>query len=166
MGKTKKFNIIDVIILAIIVLAAAFFVWSYAIRPSEQNAVNNKDVYNVTMVMDNVEVSNDNFENGKINVGDRVSDRISGTYLGVVKSIETKESRTYLPTDDGEMILTSRPLNSHLIVTIEGQAKVSDKGGLWFGSLQLLGNKSAEIVIKDSVFWLRFIDFTLGEPVN
>jgi hypothetical protein len=160
--KQRKFNAVDIVILAIIVAAAGFFLTRYAIRPVDNDLGNEVATYPYTAVFDTIEVPNSRFE-GKIKVGDVVYDRNSGGYMGKVKSIEVKPSVSYTTTAEGINIVTTTPNHSHLIVTIEGEdsGRPLVRGGLGIDRFNSALNKEHELHIGDAAFFLRLQSFEL-----
>jgi len=156
-----KFNIADIAILFIIIAAAAFFVNRYAIRPGS-DADRSRETFPFEMVVDSIDVSDDRWQN-KIKAGDVLIDKVSGVRIGTVKNIESQASRVYASNDQGEMILTTRPLSSHIILTVEGEGYRHKDGGLVVGALHIYNNKEHEININDSAFFLRIVSFTIEE---
>lgn len=160
--KRFKLNAVDIIILVMIVAAAGFFVYRYAIRDGSP-ADNTKKTYPFVMTFDNTEIANDHFENGKIKVGDMLIDKLTGAKLGEIIDIKNTDSRSYATTSDGKLVMTPRPQFSYLTITVKGVGFRPTDGGLMVDGVQLFCNKSYEIYIGDSVFWLRAFSFTLEE---
>ncbi|MDR0292748.1 MAG: DUF4330 domain-containing protein [Oscillospiraceae bacterium] len=160
--KRFRFNAVDAVILILILIAAGVFVWRYAIRPGSP-ADTAKTTYPFTMKLGNTEIADDLFENGKIKVGDTLTDKATGAKIGTVAKIDKQESRSYASTSDGRLILTPRPLFSHLTLTVEGRGFRPKDGGLMVDGLLIYNNKEFEINIRDSAFWLRVWDFTLED---
>jgi hypothetical protein len=160
--KRFKLNIIDVIILALILVAAGFFVHRYAIRPNSP-ADPSRQTFPFVMILDSIELPNDRFEGGKIAVGDTLIDKISNVSIGKITHIETRPSRSYTVTSDGDIRLTSRPEFSHLIITVEGRGYRPREGGLIVDALHIFNNKDHEINIRDSSFFLRIINFSIED---
>jgi hypothetical protein len=156
-----KFNIADIAILFIIIAAAAFFVNRYAIRPGSA-ADPSRQLYPFEMVLDSFDLSNDRFE-GKIKEGDTLIDRNTGVRIGKITSIETKETRTYAETAEGEIKLAPRELSSWLTLTVEGKGFRHKDGGLVIDALHVYSNKEHELTINDSAFFLRVVSFVIGE---
>ncbi|MDR1736657.1 MAG: DUF4330 domain-containing protein [Oscillospiraceae bacterium] len=148
--KRFKFNFIDIAIVLIVLAAGAFFIIRYAM-PGETTGAG---AVPYTLTFENFEVANDVFE-GKFAEGDRVYDNISGNYLGTITKIEVQNSKTIVPTAEGELNLTSRPMHSWLIVTVAGEGGLSDIGGLRLGGTTYLENRSVEIRINHTYIYLR-----------
>lgn len=154
--KRIPFNIVDVIILVVIVAAAGFFLWRYILNPADAGGSTPTTSY--VLVMDNIEIADDAFENGKINVGDTVIEKSSNASLGTITSIDTQPSLSYAVNSDGELIQTSRPLYSRLTITVEGQGRFPSDGGLLIDKTTLFNNKSYEVNIGNSAFYLRVVN--------
>lgn len=153
--KKFKFNVIDAAIIIIVIAGIAFGGYRYL---TTRGTVEPPQRHKYVMVLDNVEIWDDTFENGKINVGDRVGERTVNAYLGRVTKIESEPSWSVSTNADGETLVGPRPLSSRLIVTIEGEGVFSGSGGLLINGMQFLANRQYEIIIADSIFWLRIVE--------
>jgi len=160
--KRAKFNIVDVIILALILAAAGIFVWQYAIRPGSP-ADNSRVTYPFVMILDNNDIPNENFDNGKIAVDDIVIDRQSGAAVGKIVSIEVKQTRHHNITSEGVWVPAPKPNNSHLIITVEGRGFRPRDGGLMVEGNLLHNNRGFEVAIRDTFFWFRVASFSLED---
>jgi hypothetical protein len=155
--KKFKLNVVDLAIIIIIIGGIAFGGYRYL---STLGTVEPPRRHKFVMVLDQVEVFNDTFENGKINIGDRVLERTVNAYLGRVTKIESEPSWSFTTTAEGEIRMVPRPISSRLIVTIEGEGVFPhpQSGGLLVNGMQFLANRQYEIIIADSIFWLRIVE--------
>jgi hypothetical protein len=110
------------------------------------------------MVWDNPDQANDTFIDGKIKVGDRVGERTVNAHLGRVTDISTRQSRVFTVDSAGEIVQTTRPNHSYMIITIEGEGVFPSNGGVLINGMQFLRNRSYEIMIGDSLFFLRLVE--------
>lgn len=158
----KKFrlNVIDWVIILIVVAGAAFGGYKY-LSSRENTAAPVKSKY--TLVLDNADIQDDTFSDGKIKIGDKVIEKTVNAHLGNITNIDSKPSRSTVATSDGEIKLATRPLSSYLTITVEGEGTFSSNGGLLINGTQYLCNRSYEIIISDSVFWLRIVEITKVE---
>ena len=164
----KKFNAVDIIILAAILLVAGVFVWRYAIAGRDgggDDSPDNSPIQKVTMTFMNPEVSDDTIiidGKRKINVGDDFVDRSSGVKIGVITGIDIRPSRSAVADMNGNFVETSHPYRRHVIITVEGEGSNPEDGGIkiedWHGYV----NIDFAVLVNDSAFWLRFYDFQLG----
>ena len=160
--KKTRFNIIDLAIIVIVIAVGVFGIQRYL---SSRGTVEPPKRSKYIMVLDNVEIFDDTFENGKINVGDRAIERTVNGFLGRVTKIEKEPSWSFSTTAEGEMLEVPRPRSSRLIVTLEGEGVFAreDGGGLIVNGMQFVCNKAYEVVIADSIFWLRIVDIDKDE---
>jgi hypothetical protein len=77
--------------------------------------------------------------------------------------MEVNPSITYATTADGRVVLTSTPLHSNLILTVEGMGYRPESGGLAAGAFHSMVNKEFEVHIGDNAFFLRFIRMTIKD---
>jgi hypothetical protein len=183
--KRFKFNVVDVVILVAVLAAAAFFLGRYAVRPAPQmplpsaspNGEYEIRILPFEMILDAPEVPNVRFE-GKINVGDMVIDRSSGVELGEITNITVNPSISFATTAEGQIVRTSTPLHSHLVLTVSGMGYRPYDGGLAVAApvdeeaeavrssndvFHSMVNKEFEIHVGDFALFMRFQNFTLDE---
>jgi|GEM_PF-2453258 len=161
--KQRKFNIVDILILVLILGAAAFFVFRYAILPGSPEDKARK-VYPFTMTLDNVELVDDNFNNGKIKVGDELIDKNTMASLGKITNIEVKPSRTLGQTSEGQWVEAPRPGSSWVILTVTGEGFHPSAGGINVSGIHIYQNMAYNYFVRDSNYWFRVVDFTIEEP--
>ncbi|MBR5535018.1 MAG: DUF4330 family protein [Clostridia bacterium] len=116
MEKKFKFNIVDVVVILVIVLAVGFVGMMFfggSLGGSSASA------YEVTYLCEEVP----DFAATVIEVGDKVLDEQKDTDLGEVTAVELSESRTYVVTDDGEVMCVGKPYYKCVSLTtvVEGQ---------------------------------------------
>jgi hypothetical protein len=166
--KKFKVNWVDAAVLAVILLAAGFFVWQYAIGGDDDDAAAKRSgasLHPVIFEFGNYEVIDDTFNNGRINIGDTVYDRTTGVELGVITGIDVKPARSDTVDANGNFVVTSRPHRSFLTVTAQGTGFRPDEGGLQIDEWHGLVNTEYAFIIGDGAFWVRFFSFTLDESV-
>lgn len=95
-----KVNIFDLLVIVLLVLAVAFFVWKYAFQPQEDFA---QDCI-VTLVWSNVEPDVTNW----VKVGDRATDGGGNTVLEVTEVL-IRPARVPVTTADGQMLVIDHP---------------------------------------------------------
>jgi hypothetical protein len=159
--KKKRFNIVDILILAIVLAVAGFFIGRYAMN-SDVDDANNYKLRPFVMVLESFETPDVRFV-GKIAVGDSVTTVATGVKLGMVKSIEVNPSITFTTTADGRVVQTSTPLHSHLTLTIEGMGYRPEGGGLAVGRFHSMVNKEFEFNVGDNAFFMRLIHLTIDD---
>jgi hypothetical protein len=150
-----KFNIIDIAIIVVVIGGVAFGGYKYL---DSRGTVEPPQRLKYIMVLDNVEIFDDTFANDKIKIGDRAFERTVNGFLGRVTKIESEPSWSFATTCEGEITLFPRPLSSRLIITLEGEGVFSPTGGLIVNGMQFTCNKNYEVVIADSIFWLRIVE--------
>ena len=166
--KRAKFNVVDILILVIILAVAGVFVWRYAVsgREADGDKARGGDAAPFTMTLDNMEITDDTFQDGKLKVGDILIEKATGAEIGVITGIEVKPARSVTVDAGGNYVAASRPYCSYIIVTVKGKGFRPEEGGLRIGDWHAYVNKSYEINIGDCAFWLRVFDFKLeGDDV-
>jgi hypothetical protein len=157
----RKFNIVDVIILILVLAVAGYFVVRYTVRPGSAADPSRKDAAFV-MLLENVELFNERFE-GRINVGDTLRDRNTGTVIGTITDMEIRPSRSYGTDSEGVTRLIPRPEFSCLIITVEGEGFRPEEGGLNVAGLHFYVNRESDYVINDASFGFRAIRLTIAD---
>ena len=153
----KKFrlNVIDCVIIVAVLAIAAYGGYRYF---RSGGTIDPPTRTKYVMVLDQMDIADDAFGNGKVKIGSKVTERTVQAFLGKVTNIESVPSRAYAQDSDGNLTLSPRPLYSHLKVTIEGEAVFASSGGITINGLQFLCNKQYEIIIDDSLFYLRILE--------
>jgi hypothetical protein len=174
MEKKRRFklNKVDIVILAIILLAAGAFVWQYAFdglfSPAEPEPSPDEEVpfREVVMTFSNYEITDDTFKDGRLKVGDTLVDRPTGVELGVITNMQVLPARSVGQDAEGQFVPASMPYRSHIILTVEGVARNPKEGGLRIENWHGYVNIDYQLNIGDAAFFLRLFDFELGEIVE
>lgn len=153
----KKFrlNIIDWVIILVVVAGAAFGVYKY-LGSRETDVAPKK--YKYTLIMDNFDVADDAYGNGKLKEGDKVIEKSVNANLGDITSIDIKPSKLTVTTSEGEVVQATRPGSSWVTITVEGEGVFSSTGALTINGTQYYRNKSFEVMIDGSAFWWRLVE--------
>jgi hypothetical protein len=157
--KKKRFNVVDVLILVIVLAVAGFFIGRYAVS-SDSGDSDDYELRPFVMILESFETPDVRFV-GKIAVGDIVTTVATGVELGTLTNIEVNPSITFTTTADGRVIQTSTPMHSHLIFTIEGKGYRPEGGGLAVDRFHSMVNKEFEFNVGDNAFFMRFIHLTI-----
>lgn len=102
-----KVNILDLLIVIVLILVVAFFLYKYAFQPQEDYA---QDCL-VTLVWGNVEPDVANW----VKVGDRATDGKGNTVLEVAE-VMIRPARVPVTTADGQMIVVEHPHLKSVII--------------------------------------------------
>ncbi len=119
--KKFKFNVVDVVVILVIVLAIAFV---GTMLFGGGLGGNGASTYEVTYLCEEVP----SFAATIIEVGDKVLDEQKDTDLGKVTAVELSESRTYTTTDEGDVRCVPKPYYNCVSLTTVVEAQDYDFG--------------------------------------
>lgn len=143
--KKFKFNVVDVIIIAVIVCVVAFI--GYQIAGGTVSG-GGKSVYRVEYYLE----ESPDFAVDIIEVGDKVLDEQKDTDLGVVTRITPKASVSYGTNSEGMIVQTTKPGYKSAIIVTEVEAKDYDFGMIAGSSKYGVGHSITIRVGKAKVF--------------
>ncbi len=121
MEKKVKFNVVDVIVILVIVLAVAFVGYMFL---GGGIGGSSASTYEVQFLCEEVP----EFAASIIEVGNSVVDEQKDTDLGKVTKVEIGESRTYTTTNEGDVRCVPKPYYNSVKLTTEVEAQDYDFG--------------------------------------
>lgn len=151
--KPGKLNIIDLIIIAVVVLALVFIGWK--LLGSDSPISSSQTLY---LTVYEAEVAN--YVADEIEVGDVASDGSGNDIvrIGTVHSVVKRDSDTYeLNESTNEYIKTSKPDHCSVYVTLEVQGTMTDNGILIGSQLYGVGH-SMVLYAGDAKMYLVVYD--------
>ncbi len=154
----RKFNIFDVIIIALVIVVAA--VGYKMLASTGENAV-----VSVSEVSFTVEIANcENNLASKISVGDNVYDSVKGGYYGTVQKVETKPSTSVVSnTASGSYEMVEYPNRNNVYVTIKGTPTSMTEGNIQFASQKVKVGTVAYLKSANYVGYGYVIDIDIAE---
>lgn len=151
--KPGRINIIDVIIIAVIVLAVAFIAWK--LLRSDSGISSSQTLY-LTVY----EAEADNYVVDEIQIGDVACDgsNNSMTRIGTVQDVWRSDSDSYeFNETTNEYVKTSKPDHCSVYITIEVQGTMTDNGILVGSQLYGIGH-SMVLYAGDAKLYLFVYD--------
>jgi len=147
-----KVSIIDILIVLIVIAGAAGL--AYKVKNSRTITPFTKtDNIQIVFIADETL----EFVADAIKPGDVVKDLVKGTVFGEVKSITKKESVTRIATDDGRIVVASKPGYVSVEVIVEGKGVYTDTG-VTFDNADYYIGKSFEVKVGNTATYLRIYD--------
>jgi hypothetical protein len=156
--KTFKLNIIDVIIIVVILLAAAFI--GYKLINTGSVSTPTETVY-ITIYEEECA----DYVINNINIGDSASDGTTDiTAIGTVTNVVTDTSATYeYDSTDDEFKRVPKPDYSSVYITIEAQGILNDNGVV-IGSQQYAVGHTLILYAGSSKLYAQVYNISTEEP--
>ena len=145
MEKKFKFNVVDVIVILVILVAIAFVGTMFF---GGGLGGSNASVYEVTYLCEEVP----SFAASVIKEGDKVLDEQKDTDLGVVTKVELDEARTYTTTDEGDVRCVPKPYYNSVYLTTKVEGQDYDFGMIAGSSKYGVGHSITIRVGKAKIF--------------
>lgn len=130
-----KFNIIDIIIIALIICAAVFLVMKFSDGGIINDATSNSKA-RITFFMEECA----DFVVPNSHIGDPLYDASNKVELGTVTDIQVGESVTYVELDDGTVVASPKEGYCSVYITGETLGTFSDYGVTVDGTLYGVGH--------------------------
>lgn len=153
-----KFNVFDVIIIALIIVAAV--VGFKMLEKTGEDAAQA-----VSEVMFTVEIANcENDIASKIEQGDDIYDSVKGGYYGKVEKVETKPTTSVVAnTESGKYVLVEYPNRSNVYVTVKGTPTSMTEGNIQFASQKVKVGTVAYLKSADYVGYGYVTDIIIAK---
>lgn len=140
-----KISVIDIIILAVVIAAVAGL--SYKFTNLKTSA---KDDITIQFYSE----ESPDFTVSKVNTGDIVKDPVKNTVFGKVTDKKIDKSIVYSANSKGEIVVSTKPNSSSILITTEGKGSFS-KSGVTIGTADYTIGKTMEIRVGNTSFWVR-----------
>lgn len=155
--KTRRFNVIDILILLVVVAAVVIAVYKFAGKKIVENT--SSEEYYITFTQDEVANTTAN----SVHEGDAVLDEAGNNSLGKVFSINVGPSRSYAANSEGKWIRGEKEGFSSISVTAKVKAVKGDNGITINGAKYLVGH-TMTLDAGNAKIWVLITDISKNPP--
>lgn len=138
--KTKKFNIIDICIVLIIIVFAV----GIGIRLSNGKAIKNETEITYTVEVKNVR----EFTKNALQKSNVLTDDKTGAVLGEIISVDVKPYMEEVEADNGELVLTEVPERYQCTVVLKSAAKEQEGKFMLDEKTEVAPGKTFDVITK------------------
>lgn len=143
-----KINIIDMLVLLVIMLILAAGLYKYVLS-GNRGISSNPDLLQYTVSITDVR----NYSADALDVGDKLYDAKTDTYMGKVIAKEVKPYRDYITKTDGNVVLAEKPNRFEVLLTMEVPGVENAYGYLAGGNRDI--NRMSTLQLENQIIGIQ-----------
>jgi hypothetical protein len=143
-----KVNIIDMLVLLVVLLIISGVISKFALS-DDRSVKSNPNILQYTVSIADIR----NYSADALNVGDKLYDAKTGTYMGEIINKEVKPQRDYITKTNGTIVQAEKPNRLEVLLTIEVPGVENETGYLAGGNRDI--NRMSSLQLENQIIGIQ-----------